>query len=881
MKPLACSGWALVAASLTGIGHANGLQRQAITTKQTPAQELALVEFDSSMLFGGVRGNDIQKFAKGNPVMAGRYRLDVYLNSTWLGKHDVQVQEAESEATAVACLSGTLMAQIPIDYEGVAKETGQSSPPAARPNSADLSNACLNLPKQVPGATAQVVFSDLRLELTVPQKFLLRKPRGHVSPSEWSDGVTAGTLNYNFNQYNTRTSNGSATTTSSTFLGLQAGLNIGAFRLRHTGTLTGTQGKLNQYRSLNTHVRTDVTPLKGSLTLGSTYTEGTFFGSASMRGLTLASDERMLPSSMRGYAPTIRGTANSNAKVTVSQNGMVIYETSVAPGPFEINDLYATGYGGDLTVTVTENNGTQFSYVVPYASTPQLLRAGSVRYHLSTGELDEGNLTTNVHMTVGTLQYGLNDWLTLNGGFVASDAYRTHSLGVTLGTPLGSFSAASLQSDLTTPTGLRYKGDSHKLGWTAVVPATKTNVALATYLQSSEDYYGLREAIGQLSPGRFLGTLAGPVKKRLDLSLSQNLGRAGSLFANYAKSTAWKGVPPSTQYQVGWHRHWGAVQLGLSAIRTYTNARQDDRLTVTVSMPLGSGRAAPSAHVSVNTGNVVPTSTQASVYGTLGAQQEYGYGLSASDGAQGTTSGLNGSYTGDKATLRASLGQGRHYTQYSLSASGGLVVHRGGVTASQTLGDTVAVVEAPGAEGASLRYLHRVNINDRHFAVIPYLEPYALNAIEIDSINLGFDTSFKNSTEKVVPRAGTVSYVKFETEKSYFLVMQLDADKGSRLPFGASVTDASGQVVGAIGQGGKLQAHVVEASGVLYVDIDGPQGELCEIAYQVPATGNRAAIQHIQGQCRTVQRPGKPGAQPVIGTAPSTTPADGVQLSAN
>ena len=877
MKRFAFSGWALVAASVSGLSQAETAPKQIPLPVPPASQEVAQVEFDSNMLFGSVRGKDVKKFAKGNPVTAGRYRLDVYLNTTWLGKFDVQIQEAESETKAVACLNPTLMARIPIDYAAVAKETSKNFQLAGSEDSKALPESCLNLPLRVPGATAQVVFSELRLDLTVPQKFLERKPRGHVSPSEWSNGVTAGTLNYNFNHYNTQTA---GTSLSSSFLGLQAGLNVGAFRLRHTGSLTGSQGALNQYKSLNTHVRTDITPLKGSLTLGSTYTDGGFFDSVSMRGLTLASDERMLPSSLRGYAPTVRGTANSNAKVTVSQNGVVLYETAVAPGPFEINDLFATGYGGDLTVTVTESNGTQFQYVVPFASTPQLLRAGSVRYHVSTGELNESNVPSGLRMTVGTLQYGLNDWLTLNGGFVASDFYTSHSVGVTLGTPVGSFSGASLQSDLTSANKVHYKGDSYKLGWSAVVPATKTNVAVATYLQSTENYYGLRDAMGQLNPGNFFGNLGGPVKDRLDLSLSQNLGNAGSLFANYSKSTVWKGMPSTTQYHLGWNKNWRSVLLGLAAIRTYTNDRQDDRLTVSLSMPLGAGNTAPSAQVSVTSGNLIPTSSQASVYGTLGEHQEYGYGVSASNGPQGTTSGLNGSYTADKATLRASLGQGSTYTQYSLSASGGLVAHRGGLTASQTLGDTVAIVEAPGAEGASLRYLHRVNINDRNFAVIPYLEPYALNAIEIDSNNLGFDTSFKNSTEKVVPRAGTVSYVKFETEKSYFLVMQLDADKGSRLPFGASVTDASGQVVGAIGQGGKLQAHVAQASGVLYVDMDGPQGEMCEIAYQVPNAGKQTTIQQIQGQCRMVQRPVPPAPRKTVQVEPSQA-IDGMQLSAH
>jgi hypothetical protein len=60
------------------------------------------------------------------------------------------------------------------------------------------------------------------------------------------------------------------------------------------------------------------------------------------------SDDEMLPDSQRGFAPTIRGMAHSNAKVTISQHGYVIYETFVSPGAFAINDLYPTAQSGDL-----------------------------------------------------------------------------------------------------------------------------------------------------------------------------------------------------------------------------------------------------------------------------------------------------------------------------------------------------------------------------------------------------------------------------------------------------------------------------------------------------------------------------------------------------
>lgn len=39
----------------------------------------------------------------------------------------------------------------------------------------------------------------------------------------------------------------------------------------------------------------------------------------------------MLPDSQKGFAPTIRGIARTNAQVTVRQNGYVLYQTYVTP----------------------------------------------------------------------------------------------------------------------------------------------------------------------------------------------------------------------------------------------------------------------------------------------------------------------------------------------------------------------------------------------------------------------------------------------------------------------------------------------------------------------------------------------------------------------
>lgn len=60
------------------------------------------------------------------------------------------------------------------------------------------------------------------------------------------------------------------------------------------------------------------------------------FDSVSFRGVQLASDDNMLPDSLKGFAPVVRGIAKSNAQVTIKQNGYTIYQTYVSPGALRL-----------------------------------------------------------------------------------------------------------------------------------------------------------------------------------------------------------------------------------------------------------------------------------------------------------------------------------------------------------------------------------------------------------------------------------------------------------------------------------------------------------------------------------------------------------------
>ncbi|RQW65265.1 PapC/FimD family outer membrane usher protein, partial [Listeria sp. SHR_NRA_18] len=119
-----------------------------------------------------------------------------------------------------------------------------------------------------------------------------------------------------------------------------AGANLGPWRLRadwqgnsnhQTGSSSYSENRLEWSRY---YAYRAVPTLQSKLTLGESSLDSGMFDSFSFTGMSLISDDSMLPPNLRGYAPEVTGVAKTNAKVIIRQQGRVLYESSVAAGPF-------------------------------------------------------------------------------------------------------------------------------------------------------------------------------------------------------------------------------------------------------------------------------------------------------------------------------------------------------------------------------------------------------------------------------------------------------------------------------------------------------------------------------------------------------------------
>ncbi|WP_255640123.1 fimbria/pilus outer membrane usher protein [Cupriavidus sp. EM10] len=462
---------------------------------------------------------DVSRFARGNPVTAGDYPADIYLNGMWIGRDTVRLR-AQDEIVA-PCMDRSLLPRLNLDESAL-------PPVNQRAIAQAMGGDCIHPSAIADDITWTFSVNDLRLDFSVAQALMRQQPRGSVHPAMLDDGVPSATAAYNLNTFHT----GGPAGTTTTYLGLDTGLNLGPWHVRQRSSMTWQSvGQRYDYQNIATYVQRDVPALRSQFTLGDAYTDGAIFDSFSLRGANLASDDRMLPDSSRGYAPLVRGVARSNARVTVSQNGNKLYETTVAPGPFEIKDLYATGYGGNLLVTVTEADGSESSFTVPYASVVQLLRPGITRYSVAAGEYRAGtsskSSTRREKLMQGTVQHGFSNLLTGYAGLVLSEGYQAGLLGAAFNLPVGAFALDITHANASIPAMPDTSGQSMRISYSKFVPTTGTNMTIAAYRYATRGYWSMRDAFAARDGGR------DPVavdrqRSQVQVTLNQGLNEGGA-----------------------------------------------------------------------------------------------------------------------------------------------------------------------------------------------------------------------------------------------------------------------------------------------------------------------------------------------------------------
>jgi len=512
----------------------------------------------------------------------------------------------------------------------------------------------------------------------------------------------------------------------------------------------------------------------------------------------------MYPDGASSYAPEINGIAMSNALITVRQNGNIIYQTSVPPGPFSIKDISSLGYGGDLDVTVKEADGSENNFIVPYASISQLLRPGFTHYQLSIGKADIDNLVNKPTILQGTLQHGLNNLLTLYSGITAFDDYQAYLLGTGINTGIGAlgldvtYARTSLES--TSKNGYNYR-----LSFNRQFNKTKTNLILSASHSNSSNYYDATEALYFIDyDKRNVKNTRFTRKNNISLAINQSLPDPyGSLYFTGQISNYWGESKTTKQFQQTYNNRIGRLFYSLAFTRVYSDNNADNRFSISFNYPLSSlnKRATLTSNTLFNNSHF--GSTQVGINSAFDEAGLITYGINASAETGGKQSlALNTNYNSPVSNISANFSQGEHYRQFGAGANGSIVVHSGGVTFSPNSSDTLVLIEAKNAKGALIPGSLGTSIDGNGYAISSAIMPYRTNTVSIDPKGSNNDIIFNNTSSQVVPYNGTITKVQFDTKIEKTKVFNVVNKDGQPLTFGQDVINQQNESIGVVGQGG-------------------------------------------------------------------------------
>ena len=439
--------------------------------------------------------------------------------------------------------------------------------------------------------------------------------------------------------------------------------------------------------------------------------------------------------------------------------------------------------------------------------------------------------------------YGLNNLLTGYTGALASEGYNSQILGAALNTPLGAISLDVTTSHAELPGNGNRRGQSLQARYNKNFADTGTNFALGAFRYSTDGFLTARDTAQLRELARDGGNLENisRVRERLDISINQSLEQ-GSLFLTGSSQNYWNRKGGSLSFSAGYSSNWQRMNYTVSAQRTrdLLTERSSNQVDLTISLPLGYSNRAPNLSSTLTHGDR-QNSLRTGLSGTWGERNELNYGASASHADNGIGNSFNADlqYRTRYAQTSTSYSQGNGYHSQSLGLSGGVVAHADGLTLTPELGDTIGLVNAPGAKGAWVGS-NNAQVDDNGYAVVPHLTPYRQNVVELDPRDMSHDVELKYASHNVAPRAGSVVLMKYETSSGRALIINASRADGSPLPFGADVFDQSGTNVGVVGQAGKMFVRTEQDRGVLSVKWGQSPHEQCHIDYALAEPGNGA-----------------------------------------
>ncbi|WP_435249450.1 fimbria/pilus outer membrane usher protein [Vibrio sp. nBUS_14] len=369
-------------------------------------------EFDFSFLNGTNQENAylIENLSKN--IIPGSYVLDVNLNNKYIGRRKITIDENDKDDI---CFEDDWLQSINFEindvfYRGVL----------------NIDDYCFYLNKEL-NTTVDFDYTTQSINFIIPQLGFGKEDK---EQSSWDNGVGALRLNYNVNAFASETS-----TDIYSILDLKG--NISDWVLSGSASLSNG----DFYPSIGSAAR-PIKSLESDLIVGKMFTNSDILNGFGLTGLGLRKNTAQSGFDY-GYKPIFSGTANSQALVSIIQNGVLIHSEVVSPGPFEIKNVSLLS-SGDVSLVVKEKDGKETTRNIPLTISATMINPGDYDFDLYSGVRDEGDGQglEGVFLS-GSYGYGF-EGLTLKGSTILHRNY--FGLGFGFYKQLGHFGNIDIES---------------------------------------------------------------------------------------------------------------------------------------------------------------------------------------------------------------------------------------------------------------------------------------------------------------------------------------------------------------------------------------------------------------------------------------------------
>lgn len=521
-----------------------------------------------------------------------------------------------------------------------------------------------------------------------------------------------------------------------------------------------------------------------------------------MGGIQVNTDFGLQPGIVTFPLPTITGQAALPSTADILVNGVRQFSQQVTPGPFQVQQPPVLSGAGTIELAVQDPLGHQTVTTIPFYISPTMLRPGLAAFSVEAGAArrDYGFQSDDYTPVLGsgTLRYGVNHWLTVEGHAEGTGGLEMAGLGglIAVGNlgVVAASAAASRGLSSGTQFTLGFQRQSTLLSFGASVTRATSGFRDLASVTGAPIVRSVSQANVGLSLGRFGSFAAAYVQQK-------GTATAASVAAQQTVATPLLPIAPSFRVITASYTNQLTERLSLlaTAFESVSGTR-DFGFEIGLSFSFG------------NRGNLFAGASHDSTTGTSSIAQlqqsaylpgEFGYSLLDQEGGNPRRLG-QGQYIGDLGEAIIGVDQAPGYTAGRAELRGATGWLAGAPFVTRWIDDSFAVVQSGDTPGIGVlsenRLVGRTDSSGR--LLVPDLRGWDTNAIALQPTDLPPDVTAGSIRELVRPPEKSGVAVKFQVQRARSAIVVLVDTGGKPLPVGTQLqrADGSAAIVGYDGE---------------------------------------------------------------------------------